>query len=308
MSAEGSKKAIVAALLANLGIAITKFAAFLITKSSSMLAESIHSLADTSNQGLLLLGRKGAQKEPDELHPFGYGRIRYVYAFLVAVVLFTVGGLFAIYEGYEKIRHPHELESAIIAVGVLVVAILLESFSLRTALKETSHIKGDQSYWSFIKSSRVPELPVVLLEDLAALIGLALALGGVGLALATDEPRWDGIGTLCIGILLVTVAVILGYQLKGMLVGEAALPHEVEAIRKALSSADGVTSVIHMRTLHLAPEELLVAAKIEASRDVDLPRMAAIVNGAEDRIRAAVPTAKYIFLEPDLRREELAKS
>src|SRR3954447_4016141 len=302
-----SAKAIIAALLANLGIAVTKFAAFLITASSSMLAESIHSLADTGNQGLLLLGRKGAKKPADEAHPFGYGRIRYVYAFLVAVVLFTVGGLFAIYEGYEKIRHPHELESAIIAIGVLVVAIGLESFSLRTAVKETGHVKGDQSYWSFIKSSRIPELPVVLLEDVAALIGLTLALGGVGLALALDEPRWDGVGTLCIGVLLVVVAVILGVQMKGMLVGESALPHEVEAIRAALSGADGVNSVIHMRTLHLAPEELLVAAKIEAARDADLPRMADIVNGAEERIRSAVPTAKYIFLEPDLRREELAQ-
>lgn len=306
MSSEGSKKAIVAALLANLGIAITKFIAFLLTKSSSMLAESIHSLADTSNQGLLLIGRKGAQKKPDEMHPFGYGRIRYVYAFLVAVVLFTVGGLFAIYEGYDKIRHPHELESAIIAIGVLVIAIVLESFSLRTAMKETAHIKGDQSYWSFVKSSRVPELPVVLMEDLAALIGLFLALGGVGLSLALDEPVWDGIGTLCIGILLVAVAIILGYQLKGMLVGEAALPHEVEAIRTALGGADGVSSIIHLRTLHLAPEELLVAAKIESARDVDLARLSEIVNGAEDRIREAVPTAKYIFLEPDLRREGVA--
>src|SRR4051812_47052433 len=307
MSSESSKKAIVAALLANLGIALSKFAAFVITASSSMLAEAIHSLADTGNQGLLLLGRNAAKKKPDDLHPFGYGRIRYVYSFLVAVVLFTVGGLFAIYEGYEKIRHPHELESAFIAVGVLVAAIIFESISLRTAVKETSEIKGDQSYWSFIKSSRIPELPVVLMEDVAALTGLTLALGGVGLALALDEPRWDGVGTLCIGLLLVVVAIILGVQMKGMLVGESALPHEVEAIREALAGAEGVNSVIHMRTLHLAPEELLVAAKIEATRDADLARMASIVDGAEERIREAVPTAKYIFLEPDLRREELAQ-
>src|SRR3954454_17582070 len=306
MSTEGSARAIVAALLANLGIAVTKFIAFLITASSSMLAESIHSFADTGNQGLLLVGRKGAKKPADETHPFGYGRVRYVYAFLVAVVLFTVGGLFAIYEGYEKIRHPHELESAAIAIGVLLVAIVFESMSLRTAIKETSEIKGDQSYWSFIKTSRIPELPVVLLEDTAALTGLVLALAGVGLALGLDEPRFDGVGTLLIGVLLVVVAVILGVQMKGMLVGESALPHEVEAIRTALEGAEGVTRVIHLRTLHLGPEELLVAAKIEAARDSDLPRMADIVNGAEDRIRSAVPTAKYIFLEPDLRREELA--
>src|SRR3954452_20562802 len=305
MSSESSKKAILAALLANLGIALTKFAAFVITASSSMLAESIHSLADTGNQGLLLIGRKGAKKPADETHPFGYGRVRYVYAFLVAVVLFTVGGLFAIYEGYEKIRHPHELESAAIAIGVLLVAIVFESMSLRTAIKETSEIKGDQSYWSFIKTSRIPELPVVLLEDTAALTGLVLALAGVGLALGWDEPRFDGVGTLLIGVLLVVVAVILGVQMKGMLVGESALPHEVEAIRTALEGAEGVTRVIHLRTLHLGPEELLVAAKIETDRDADLARIAAIIDGAEKEIRSAVPTARRIFLEPDLLRQEL---
>src|SRR6195952_4207060 len=304
---DGSTKAIIAALLSNLGIALTKFVAFLLTSSSSMLAEAIHSLADTGNQGLLLLGRKGAQKPAAEPHPFGYGRVRYVYAFLVAVVLFTVGGLFAIYEGYEKIKKPHELESAPIAIGVLVVAILLKSFSLRTAVKETGHVKGDQSYWSFIKTSRIPELPVVLLEDVAALTGLVFALAGVGLALALDEPRFDGVGTLAIGILLVIVALILGVQMKGMLVGESALPHEVETIRNALAGSEGVSRVIHLRTLHLGPEELLVAAKIETDRDAGLPRIAAIIDGAEARIRAAVPTAGVIFLEPDLHREEVAQ-
>ena len=304
---DSSSRAIIAALLANLGIAVTKFAAFLITTSSSMLAEAIHSFADTGNQGLLLLGRKGAQKPADETHPFGYGRVRYVYAFLVAVVLFTVGGLFAIYEGYEKIRHPHELESAIVAISVLVVAIGLESFSLRTAVKETNHVKGEQSYWSFIKTSRIPELPVVLLEDCAALIGLVFALAGVGLALVLDEPRFDGVGTLAIGILLVVVAVILGVQMKGMLVGEAALPHEVEAIRAALSDSEGVTRIIHLRTLHLGPEELMVAAKIETDHDAELARVASIIDGAEANIRAAVGTARVIFLEPDLLREELVQ-
>ena len=307
MSKEGSARAIVAALLANLGIAVTKFVAFLITSSSSMLAESIHSLADTGNQGLLLIGRKGAQKPADAQHPFGYGRVRYVYGFLVAVVLFTVGGLFAIYEGYEKIRHPHELESAIIAIGVLLVAIVLESFSLRTAVKETAHIKGDQSYWSFIKTSRIPELPVVLLEDVAALTGLVFALAGVGLALGLDEPRFDGVGTLAIGVLLVVVAVILGVQMKGMLVGESASPHEVESIRTALAGSAGVNRIIHLRTLHLGPEELLVAAKIETERAAELPRVAAIIDGAEERIREAVPSARIIFLEPDLHREPVAQ-
>lgn len=307
MSTEGSARAIIAALLANLGIAVTKFAAFLITTSSSMLAESIHSLADTGNQALLLIGRKGARKPPDDTHPFGYGRIRYVYAFLVAVVLFTVGGLFAIYEGVEKIRHPHHLDSPAVAIVVLVVAFGLEAFSLRTAVHETSEVKGDQSFWSFIKTSRIPELPVVLLEDFAALIGLVFALLGIGLDLALDDPRFDGIGTLMIGLLLVVVAVILGVQMKGMLVGEAAVPEQVEQIRAALSGSEGITRVIHLRTLHLGPEELLVAAKIETPHDADLVRVAGIIDGAEARIRAEVPTATMIFLEPDVARGEFAE-
>ena len=302
MSTEGSGKAIIAALVANLGIAITKFAAFIITSSSSMLAESIHSLADTGNQFLLLIGRKGAQKPADDEHPFGHGRIRYVYAFLVAVVLFTVGGLFAIYEGYEKIRHPHHLDSPAVAIVVLAVAFVLESLSLRTAIRETRHVKGDRSFWEFIKASRIPELPVVLLEDFAALIGLLFALAGVSLALGLDQPRLDGVGTLLIGVLLVIVAVILGVQMKGMLVGESALPEEIALIRQALTGADGISRVIHLRTLHLGPEELLVAAKIETSHDADLTRISAIIDDAEAAVRAAVPTAKMIFLEPDVHR------
>jgi cation diffusion facilitator family transporter len=302
MSSEGSGKAIIAALAANLGIAVTKFVAFAVTGSSSLLAEAIHSLADTGNQGLLLLGRKGARKAADEEHPFGYGRVRYVYAFLVAVVLFTVGGLFAVYEGVEKIRHPHHLDTPAVAIAVLVVAIVLESLSLRTAVKETRHVMGRESYWSFIKRSRVPELPVVLLEDFAALVGLVFALLGVTLALTLDQPRFDGIGTLLIGLLLVVVAVILGVQMKGMLVGEAALPEDVGSIRAALTAAQGVTNVIHLRTLHLGPEEILVAAKFETDHRADLTAIAAIIDGAEADIRAAVPHVTLIFLEPDLKR------
>jgi cation diffusion facilitator family transporter len=302
MSAEGSGRAIFAALAANLGIAITKFVAFVITNSSAMLAESIHSFADTGNQALLLVGRKGAQKAADEEHPFGFGRVRYVYAFLVAVVLFTVGGLFAVYEGYEKIRHPHELDSAAVALVVLVLAIGLESLSLRTAVKETRHVIGDQSLWDFIKTSRIPELPVVLLEDFAALVGLGFAVLGVTLSLALDEPRFDGIGTLLIGVLLVIVAVILGVQMKGMLVGEAALPEHVRKIREALEAADGIVCVIHLRTLHLGPEEILVAAKFETDHDADLARIAATIDRAEAAVRAAVPAVTMIFLEPDVYR------
>ncbi|MCK9930172.1 cation diffusion facilitator family transporter [Frankia sp. Mgl5] len=307
MSTEGGTKAVVAALLANLGIAVAKFVAFLFTRSSSMLAESIHSVADSSNQALLLLGQRNASQPADEEHPFGYGRSRYIAGFLVGIVLFSVGGLFSVYEGVEKLRHPHELESGVVAIVVLAIAIVLEGFSFRTAIRESRHSKGTGSWWQFIRESRSPELPVVLLEDLAALCGLLFALAGVGLTLLLDEPLWDAAGTLAIGILLLAVAVIVALETYGMLVGEAATPQTVEAIRWALSSAPAVTTVIHMRTLHLGPDELLVAAKIGLDPDLTTAQVAAAINEAEALLRAAVPTARRVYLEPDMPRGEVAQ-
>ncbi|WP_237773120.1 cation diffusion facilitator family transporter, partial [Streptomyces luteocolor] len=267
MSASGGTKAIVAALAANLAIAVAKFVAFIFSGSSSMLAESVHSLADSGNQGLLLLGGKKAQREATPQHPFGYGRERYIYAFLVSIVLFSVGGMFAIYEGYEKIKHPHELEHWYWPVGVLVFAIIAEGFSFRTAIKESNQLRGGLSWKEFVRRAKAPELPVVLLEDFGALVGLVLALGGVGLALATGDGVWDGIGTLCIGILLILIAIVLAAETKSLLLGEAAGVEEVAKIEKALVDGDTVTKVIHMRTLHLGPEELLVAAKVAVQHD-----------------------------------------
>ncbi|OAA25391.1 cation diffusion facilitator family transporter [Frankia sp. EI5c] len=304
MSAEGGTKAVVAALLANLGIAVAKFVAFLFTRSSSMLAESIHSVADSSNQALLLLGQRQARQSADEEHPFGYGRSRYIAGFLVGIVLFSVGGLFSVYEGVEKLRHPHELESGLVAVVVLGIAIALESFSFRTAIKESRGLKGSASWWRFIRDARSPELPVVLLEDLAALCGLLLALGGVGLTLLLDEPLWDAAGTVAIGVLLLVVAVIVAMETYGMLVGEAAAPATVDTIRRTLASAPAVTSVIHMRTLHLGPDELLVAAKIGLESELTTVQVAAAINGAEDLLRAAVPSAVRVYLEPDMPRQD----
>ncbi|WP_250290753.1 cation diffusion facilitator family transporter [Frankia sp. CiP1_Cm_nod1] len=301
MSAEGGSRAVVAALAANLGIALAKLVAFLITRSSSMLAESIHSLADSGNQGLLLLGRRRATRPADEEHPFGYGRSRYIAGFLVGIVLFSVGGLFSVYEGVEKLRHPHHLDNGVVAVVVLLVAIGLEAFSFRTAIHETRQVKGDASWWGFIRAARAPELPVVLLEDLAALVGLLLALGGVGLTLVTDDPIWDGAGTLAIGILLLVVAVIVAAETQAMLVGEAAAPATVAVIRDVLGHSPHITDVIHIRTLHLGPEELLVAAKIVLDVELTVPAVAAVINDAESRLRAAVPIAHRIYLEPDLR-------
>ncbi|MEI5099572.1 cation diffusion facilitator family transporter [Streptomyces sp. PmtG] len=306
MSASGGTKAIVAALAANLAIAVAKFVAFLFSGSSSMLAESVHSLADSGNQGLLLLGGKKAQREATPQHPFGYGRERYIYAFLVSIVLFSVGGMFAIYEGYEKIKHPHEIEHWYWPVGVLVFAVIAESFSFRTAIKESNALRGSLSWKEFVRRAKAPELPVVLLEDLGALVGLVLALGGVGLALATGDGVWDGIGTLCIGVLLILIAIVLAAETKSLLLGEAAGTEEVAKIEQALVDGDTVTGVIHMRTLHLGPEELLVAAKIGVQHDDTAREVAEAINAAEDRIRAAVPIARVIYLEPDIYNAEAA--
>lgn len=307
MSASGGTKAIVAALAANLAIAVAKFVAFLFSGSSSMLAESVHSVADSGNQGLLLLGGKRAQREATPQHPFGYGRERYIYAFLVSIVLFSVGGMFAIYEGYEKIKHPHAIEAWYWPVGVLVFAIIAESFSFRTAIKESNEIRGTLSWGEFIKRAKAPELPVVLLEDLGALVGLVLALAGVGIALITGDGVWDGIGTLCIGVLLIAIAIVLAAETKSLLLGEAAGTDEVEKINAALVDGETVTKVIHMRTLHLGPEELLVAAKIAVQHDDTAADVANAINAAEDRIRAAVPIARVIYLEPDIYRPDAAK-
>ncbi|MGW0391876.1 cation diffusion facilitator family transporter [Streptomyces sp. NPDC003042] len=308
MSASGGTKAIVAALAANLAIAVAKFVAFLFSGSSSMLAESVHSLADSGNQGLLLLGGKKAQREATPQHPFGYGRERYIYAFLVSIVLFTVGGMFAIYEGYEKIHHPHEISHWYWPVGVLVFAIIAESFSFRTAIRESNEIRGNQTWGQFIKRAKAPELPVVLLEDLGALVGLVLALAGVSIALVTGNGVWDGIGTLCIGVLLIVIAVVLALETKSLLLGEAADIDEVEKIKAAVVDGESVTRIIHMRTLHLGPEELLVAAKIAIRHEDTAVDVANAINAAEIRIREAVPIARVIYLEPDIFDPEAAKT
>ncbi|MET9365218.1 cation diffusion facilitator family transporter [Streptomyces sp. NPDC006632] len=306
MSASGGTKAIVAALSANLAIAAAKFVAFLFSGSSSMLAESVHSLADSGNQGLLLLGGKKAKREATPQHPFGYGRERYIYAFLVSIVLFSVGGMFAVYEGYEKIKHPHAIEAWYWPIGVLVFAIIAEGYSFRTAIKESNVTRGQLSWKEFIRRAKAPELPVVLLEDFGALIGLVLALAGVGLALATGNGVWDGIGTLCIGILLILIALILAAETKSLLLGESAGTDELEKIKTAIVDGAAVTSVIHMRTLHLGPEELLVAAKIAVQHDDTAQEIATAINAAEARIRAAVPIARVIYLEPDIYSAEEA--
>lgn len=301
MSSGGGTRAVVAALAANLGIAAAKFVGFLVTGSSSMIAESAHSFADSGNQALLLIGGRTARREATESHPFGYGRDRYFYAFLVALVLFTLGSLFSLYEGVHKLRHPEEVKSAAVAVTILLVAIVLEGFSLRTAVRESNAVRGRTNWAQFIRRAKAPELPVVLLEDTAALLGLVLALIGVSLAAATGNPRWDAVGTVAIGVLLGAVAAVLIMETKSLLVGEAASPDAVDRIRAALVG-QGVDRVIHLRTMHLGPDELLVAAKVAMPRTTTFERVAAAIDAAERRVRAAEPVARVIYLEPDLDR------
>jgi cation diffusion facilitator family transporter len=306
MSASGGNKAVIAALGANLSIAVMKFVAFAFTQSSSMLAEGVHSLADSGNQVLLLVGGKRAARAATPEHPFGYGRDRYFYGFLVALVLFTVGGMFALYEGIEKIRSPHHLDKPIIAILVLLGAIVAEGFSLRTAVGEANHVRSGESWVQFIRRAKSPELPVVLLEDVAALTGLVLALLGVGLAVITDQPIWDGIGTAAIGVLLLAVAIVLIVETKSLLLGEAAAPKVLDAIAAAILG-QGIERIIHLRTLHLGPDELLVAAKVAMPAVASLSEVAAAIDAAEARIRSAAPAARVIYLEPDLDRGAVAQ-
>lgn len=303
MAAQHGTKAILAALGANVGIAVTKFVAFLLTGSSSMLAEAVHSVADSGNQVLLLFGGRRATRKPDASHPFGYGRVRFFYAFIVAIVLFTLGGCFALYEAYEKFQHPHPIEGRWwwVPLAVLGGAIAMESFSLRTALSEARPHKGTQSWWQFIRRSKSPELPVILLEDLGALVGLVFAVFGVGLTLLTGDGRWDAVGSAAIGLLLVCIAVILVRETKSMLIGEGAEVNVVTDIEAAIVGGP-VASVIHLRTLYVGPEELLIAAKVEVPAASTAAEVAAAIDGAEQRIRAAVPAQTLIYLEPDLRR------
>lgn len=302
MTADGGTRAVLAALSANAGIAVAKFAGFLVTGSSSMLAESVHSLADTTNQGLLLLGRRTSLKRATKDHPFGFGRVRYFYAFVVALLLFTLGAVFALYEGVHKVLDPHPLDDPLVAVIILVLAVGLEGFSFRTAIRESRHLKGDATWWRFVRDAKTPELPVVLAEDAGALIGLVFALLGVGLAELTGDPVWDGVGTIAIGCLLGVFAVVLIVETASLLIGEGATADLLADIVTELER-DKVERVIHIRTQYLGPDELLVAAKIALVPELPLRDVARAIDDAEARVRAKVPLATLIYLEPDLDRD-----
>lgn len=304
MAASGGTKAILAALFANAGIAVAKFVAFMFTGASSMLAEAIHSVADASNQALLLLGGRLARREATPEHSFGYGRERYFWSFVVALVLFTLGSLFAIYEGINKIRHPHEIDSAVWAFSVLILGIILESFSMRTAVVESNRVRGKSSWIQFVRHSRTPELPVVLLEDLGALVGLVLALAALMVAEIFDMPVWDGIGTLSIGVLLGLIAVVLAVEMRSLLLGESAKTAVVKKIREAIESTDGVQHLIHLRTQHIGPEELLVTAKVHFDPNYTMLEVVEATDRIEANTRAAVPIARPMYIEPGIRKEQ----
>jgi cation diffusion facilitator family transporter len=296
-----SSKAILAAFLANMGIAIAKFVGFAITGSSALLAESIHSVADSSNQGLLFLGGRRARKAPTELHQFGYGRSRYFWAFMVSVVLFGVGGLFSLWEGIHKVGHPEEISSPIVAFVIFGLAIVFEALALRTATKHANAEREGRSWISYIRTSRSPELPVLVLEDSGAVLGLTFATIGVALAQITGNPVWDGVGTIAIGVLLVAIAIVLAIEMSSLLLGEAARPEQAERINAELVAAGGVRSIIPVLTQHIGPDELLVAAKLEFEPGRTVDQIADVINDCERRVRAAVPIAKRIYIEPDLR-------
>lgn len=302
MSTTGSKRAILAALLANLGIAIAKFVGFAFTMSSSMLAEGVHSVADTGNQLLLLLGGRRSRRAPTDRHQFGFGRERYFWAFVVSIVLFTLGSAFAVFEGIDKILHPHQLESPGWAIGILGVAFVLEAFSFRTAVHEALPAKGSGGWVRYIRHSKAPEIPVVLLEDTGALIGLGIALSAVIIDTVTGDAIWDGIGTLAIGLLLGVIAIVLCVEMKSLLIGESASTQDEDAIRAAIGRSPNVEQLIHLRTEHIGPEDILVAAKMQFRADLTMAQLAQVIDAVEREIRLDLPTATRIFIEPDLLR------
>jgi cation diffusion facilitator family transporter len=304
MAASGGTRAVFVALLANIGIAIAKFGGFLLTGSSSMLAESVHSVADSSNQGLLLIAGKRATRRASEVHQFGYGRVRYVAAFVVSIVLFTLGGLFALYEAWHKFSDPHPIDDwQWVPITVLLLAVAMEAYALRTAVIEANRVRGTMSLRRFVRESRSPEIPVILLEDTGAICGLVFALFGVSMTIATGDGRWDAVGSAAIGVLLVVIAVFLAIEMHSMLIGESALPQHHDAIEEALCG-EGIDHVIHMRTMHLGPDDVLVAAKVAVTASDSAEEIAAAINAAETRVRASVPLRLQIYIEPDLFRKD----
>jgi cation diffusion facilitator family transporter len=300
MAAGGSNRTVLTALFANFGIAVAKFVGFSITGASSMLAESIHSLADTTNQGLLLIGGKRASKDANDTFHFGYGRERYFWSFVVALLLFSVGAGYALYEGIIKIRDPHEISNLPVAIGILLFAMLLEAYAFSTAFREASRIRGDRNWWQFIRTTRNPELPVVLLEDSGAMLGLLVALGGLGMSELTDDAIWDGIATFVIGLILASIAVTLAVEMKSLLIGESASVEHEQLIASVFANEPSIERVIDVKTQHIGPEDLLVAARVKFDASLAGDDLALAIDGVHARLKEAVPIADFIYIEPEL--------
>ena len=266
----------------------------------------MHSLADCSDQVLLLVGRNRASRAETEEHPFGFGRERYFYGFLVSLVLFAVGGAYSIYDGIHKIIQPEPLTTAWVAYGVLGLSFILEASSLRVSVREAGRLRHGRSWLSFIARSKEPDLIVTLLEDSAALTGLVFAFAGVGLAELTGNAAWDGGGSVAIGLLLAFVAFVVGRETQSLLIGEAASDEAEQTIVQALEDGPELERVIHLRTVHLGPDSLLVAAKVAVRRDDTAETIVRGIDAAESRVRQALPIADVIYLEPDIYQESRA--
>jgi cation diffusion facilitator family transporter len=296
---DASVKSILFALLANFGIAVTKTIAAFITGSGSMLAESIHSYADCGNQGLLFLGLKRMKKVPDSKHPLGYGKEIYFWSFIVALILFSMGGLFSIYEGFHKLSSTESLKSPLIAIIVLFVSIILESFSLYGCITQINKIKGNSTLWFWFKNSRKSELVVVLGEDVAALLGLCFALISILLAVITGNPMYDALGSIGIGVLLIIISFFLGIKIKGLLIGQSADSESEMQIRSFLESRPEVKQILNIITLQLGPQ-IMVAVKASMANINSATQLVQDINVCESELKKINPDIRWVFFEPDL--------
>jgi len=297
----GAKKAVMAALIGNAGVGISKLAAYLLTGSSAMLAETLHSLADTVNQIFLLLGLRLGKRAPNETHPFGYGRERYFWAFIVALSIFLVGAVFSFHEGLHKIRHPSPMTNPGINYAALALAAVFEAYALSVAWKEFKHwrVKNPGPFLQALTESKSPTILVVLFEDTAALLGILVATIGITLAIVTGEPFWDGLASVVIGFILFFAALFIGWRTRGLLLGEAATRADRARIREAIQSVPEVASTLEVLTLHLGPDDILVNLNLNFVDGLDTDQLEAAIDAVEHRIREAVPEARRIFIEAE---------
>ncbi|MBQ73859.1 MAG: cation efflux family transporter [Gammaproteobacteria bacterium] len=291
-------KAILYAFLANLGIAIAKLATAIYTGSGSMLAEAIHSFADTGNQVLLFIGLKSSEKEPDADHPLGYGKLTYFWSFIVALMLFSVGGLFSIYEGVHKLSGVAELNQVWIGLVILGLSIIIESFSLAGAMREASLMRGDKPLIQWLAHTRNAEIVVVIGEDVAAIIGLVIAFCFLGMTWLTGNPIYDAVGSICIGVVLIIVALFLVVRLQGLLVGKSAEPDLRLLIDELIADHDQIDRVLNTITLQMGPKVML-AAKIAINEEVTVGEAVVLINGLERKLKQAHPEIGWCFIEPD---------